>query len=70
MLASASGRIIAKRWATAEVSRYRAKRIYEGTDRFFNYCINGGKRIRSKRLRHYCVEPGSTYRSVTFSRTR
>jgi hypothetical protein len=49
-----------------EQSSVKDRRIYEGSDEFFNYCINEHKPLRSSHLRLYCVLEGgtSTWRAV------
>lgn len=53
-----NGTIIAQQTLAASV--IPDKRIYQGTDAFVNYCINGAHPIRSLHLRLYCTKPGLT----------
>jgi len=42
------------------------RRIFEGTDAFINYCINGNHKLYSYHLRLYCIKPGSYREGVLF----
>jgi hypothetical protein len=55
--ASVGGRVVANRRLVVSYRYYPAERVWAGTDRFFNYCLNGGKKLRSSGGRLYCVEP-------------
>jgi hypothetical protein len=58
---SFNGKPIVSGWLdlnTIHISGTPARRIYQGTDAFVNYCIDEGKRIKSSHHRLYCVRPG------------
>lgn len=65
---SFAGRVVARRILQATYNHYPATRVYEGTDRFVNFCINETKKIYSSNLRLYCLDPPFTYRDITFRR--
>jgi hypothetical protein len=48
--------------------RTPSERVYQGTDEFWNYCINEGGQAYSHRGRLYCVRPGFTTRFVALRR--
>lgn len=51
------------------VSRQRSRpdrRVWEGTDAFFNYCLKLDKELFSSGLRLYCIKPGSYSEAVLF----
>lgn len=49
------------------VTRRRTRRIYEGTDAFFNVCISENRTIKSRNLRLYCTQPGSVNRRISLA---
>jgi hypothetical protein len=61
-------RVALRRTVVASVRSTPDRRIFEGTDAFFNYCINGGKELFSYQLRLYCIKPGSYREAVRFRR--
>ena len=40
------------------------RKVWEGTDEFWNYCINGLRRTYSQGGRLYCIDPGMTIKYV------
>jgi hypothetical protein len=40
--------------------RARYRRVWQGTDGFFNYCVKKGKELYSQGLRLYCLKPVSS----------
>lgn len=62
------GRVAIRRWAFAYYMRFPATRVWEGTDRFVNYCINESKRIWSSGGRLYCTVPSSYARDLAFTK--
>jgi len=67
---SYNGGVRVRRWAAVNTLRTPAKRIWEGTDRFWNYCIRENKDTLSSGGRLYCVEPGSADAWVTLYRRK
>jgi hypothetical protein len=64
------GRLVATRWAEVLAYIIRARRVWEGTDEFWNYCVNEGKRTWSSGGRLYCIRPGSRDRWISLYRKK
>ena len=60
------GHVVLRRTVRASKRSIPDRRILEGTDAFFNYCIKGGKELWSYQLRRYCIKPGSSSEAVRF----
>ena len=67
---SYAGRVVARRWAAVGAYRIPSRRVWEGSDRFWNYCIRENKDVFSSGGRLYCIEPGSASRWVSLYRRK
>jgi hypothetical protein len=61
-----AGKTVMRRTVYADVTTVRDKRIWDGTDAFFNYCLKGNHELTSSGGRLYCVKSGSTEEFVSF----
>lgn len=59
------GRVVGRHVLRVRYTNQTSKRIWEGTDRFVNYCINGLHTTRSEGGRLYCKTNGSYRVKVT-----
>ena len=60
------GRVVLRRSVVSRIRSRPDRRIWEGTDAFFNYCIKRNREIHSYGLRLYCIKPGSYSEAVLF----
>jgi hypothetical protein len=60
------GQILARKRMAVEVFATPTSLVYEGTDAFVNYCIDGTHKLYSHNLRLYCIRPGHVDRYVSF----
>jgi hypothetical protein len=65
-----NGRVVQRLWLQAIYFHTKAKKIWEGTDAFVNYCINGGHTTWSQNLKLYCIQPASTDEGAYLSRKK
>jgi hypothetical protein len=61
-----SRRVTLRRTVITRVRSRPDRRIFEGSDAFFNYCIKRNKELFSYRVRLYCIKPGSYSKAVLF----
>ena len=61
-------RVVLRRTVLASVASRPDRRIFQGSDAFFNYCLKSGKELFSYQLRLYCIKPGSHSEAVHFRR--
>jgi hypothetical protein len=61
-------RVALRRTVLSSVHSSPDRRVFEGTDAFFNYCLKHNKELFSYQLRLYCIKPGSYSEAVRFRR--
>lgn len=59
-----------RRWLWIQREDTPSRRIWEGTDAFWNYCVNGGHKTYSSGGWLYCVKPGRHVEYAYFYRKR